>query len=101
MDGASNLRPRLGVVGSSPLRDCDRHHQREFPGGGVTGFILETDSFNIHESGKLNTMCFSGDNSKVIGNRWYVRAALLSLGNATFDLLVSVMRIMMGGKQAV
>jgi hypothetical protein len=72
MDGASNLRPRPGVVGTSPLGDRDRHHQREtflnyqypckyFPGGEVTGFILETDSFGIHESGKLNMICSSGD----------------------------------------
>ncbi|KAF7171988.1 hypothetical protein CNMCM5623_004247 [Aspergillus felis] len=117
MDGAFNLRPRPGVVGLRPWETVTatiggKVFQitgtpcKHFPGGEVTGFILETDSFGIHESGKPNAIYFSGDTVYIdelreIGNRWHVTAALLNLGNATFDFPVGQMQITMDGKQAV
>ncbi|PLN86107.1 Metallo-hydrolase/oxidoreductase [Aspergillus taichungensis] len=117
-DGASNLRPRPGIVGLRPWETVtstigDKVFRitgtpcKHFPVGEVTGFILETDSLGVHaESGKLNAIYFSGDTVyidelKEIGARWHVTAALLNLGKATFDFPVGPIQITMDGGQAV
>ena len=117
MDGAKNLSPRPGVVGLRPWEkvtstiggkvfEITGTPCKHFPVGEVTGFILETASFGIHESGKPNAILFSGDTVyidelKEIGKKWNVMAAILNLGNATFDFPIGSFQITMDGKQAV
>lgn len=117
MDGAKNLRPRPGVVGLRPWETVTANIGgktfritgtpcKHFPVGEVTGFILETESFGVHESGKPNAIYFSGDTVyidelKEIGKKWHVMAAILNLGNATFDFPIGPIQITMDGKQAV
>ncbi|KAF4227990.1 hypothetical protein CNMCM6457_007049 [Aspergillus fumigatiaffinis] len=117
MDGASNLRPRPGVVGLRPWQTVTATIGgklfritgtpcKHFPGGEVTGFILETDSFGVDATGKPNAIYFSGDTVYIdelreIGNKWHITAALLNLGNATFHFPTGPIQITMDGKQAV
>lgn len=117
MDGASNLRPRPGVVGLRPWQTVTANIGgklfritgtpcKHFPGGEVTGFVLETDSFGIDATGKRNAIYFSGDTVYIdefreIGKRWHITAALLNLGNATFHFPTGPIQITMDGKQAV
>lgn len=117
VDGASNLRPRPGVVGLRPwqtvtatiggkLFQITRTPCKHFPGGEVTGFILETDSFGIDAAGKPNAIYFSEDTVYIdelrqIGKRWHITAALLNLGNAMFQFPTGPIQITMDGKQAV
>lgn len=117
MDGASNLRPRPGVVGLRPWQTVTANIGvktfritstpcKHFPTGEVTGFILETNSFSIDAtSGKPNAIYFSGDTVdidelKEIGNKWHVMTAVLNLGNATFHFPIGPIQITMDGKQA-
>ncbi|OJJ86171.1 MBL fold metallo-hydrolase [Aspergillus glaucus CBS 516.65] len=117
MDGASNLRPRPGVVGLRPWQTVTANIGgktfqitgtpcKHFPIGEVTGFILETDSFGTDAAtGKPNAIYFSGDTVyidelKEIGNKWHVMAAVLNLGNATFHFPIGPIQITMNGKQA-
>lgn len=117
MDGASNLRPRPGVVGLRPWETVTSSIGgkvfritgtpcKHFPIGEVTGFILETDSFGTHPSGKPNAIYFSGDTVYIdelreIGKKWHITAALLNLGKATFDFPNGSVQITMDGEQAV
>jgi len=117
MDGAFNLRPRPGVVGLRPWETVVSNIGgkvfritgtpcKHFPGGEVTGFVLEADSFGTHASGKPNAIYFSGDTVyidelKEIGNKWHITAALLNLGNATFHFPTGPLQITMDGKQAI
>ncbi|GES60555.1 Zn2+ dependent hydrolase [Aspergillus terreus] len=117
VDGASNLRPRPGVVGLRPWQTVTANIGgklfritgtpcKHFPGGEVTGFVLETDSFGIEVTGKPNAIYFSGDTVYIgelreIGKRWHITAALLNLGNATFHFPTGPIQITMDGKQAV
>ncbi|CAG8920222.1 unnamed protein product [Penicillium salamii] len=118
MDGAKNLQPRPAVVGLKPWETVPsviggREFRitgtpcKHFPIGEVTGFILECDAFGIHEeSGKPNAIYFSGDTVyidelKKIKDRVHVTAAVLNLGNATFDFPIGPIQITMDGKQAV
>lgn len=117
MDGASNLRPRLGVVGLRPWQTVTANIGgntfqitgtpcKHFPIGEVTGIILETDSFGTDAAtGKPNAIYFSGDTFyidelKEIGNKWHVMAAVLNLGNVTFHFPIGPIQITMDGKQA-
>ena len=117
MDGASNLRPRPGVVGLRPWQTVTSTIGgkefrstgtpcKHFPIGEVSGFILETDSFGVDASGKPNAIYFSGDTVYIdelreIGKKWHITAALLNLGNATIHLPSGPIQITMDGKQAV
>lgn len=117
MDGASKLRPRPGVVGLRPWETVTSviggkvfritgTPCKHFPVGEVTGFILETDSFGTHSSGKPNAIYFSGDTVYIdelreIGEKWHITAALLNLGKATFDFPNGSLQITMDGEQAV
>ncbi|KAL6229840.1 hypothetical protein BDW75DRAFT_234883 [Aspergillus navahoensis] len=103
MDGAFNLRPRPGVGSSFEITGTPCKH---FPGGEVTGFVLETDSFGIDVTGKPNAIYFSGDTVyidelKKIGKKWHITAALLNLGNAMFHFPTGPIQITMDGRQAV
>lgn len=72
-DGEKNLQPRPGVVGLRPWQTVSANIGgkqfritgtpcKHFPGGEVTGFILESDMFGINaESGLPNVVYFSGD----------------------------------------
>ncbi|OJZ85402.1 hypothetical protein ASPFODRAFT_208547 [Aspergillus luchuensis CBS 106.47] len=117
MDGASNLRPRPGVIGLRPWETVTSYIGgkqfritgtpcKHFPIGEVTGFILEEDSFGIHASGKPNAIYFSGDTVyidelKEIGKKWHITAAILNLGKATFHFPNGAIQITMDGEQAV
>ncbi|KFY70086.1 hypothetical protein V499_09468 [Pseudogymnoascus sp. VKM F-103] len=118
MDGAKNLQPRPAVVGLKPWETVTSiiggkefritgTPCKHFPFGEVTGFILETDSFGIHEaSGKPNAIYFSGDTVyidelKKIKDRVHVMAAILNLGNAMVEFPIGPIQITMDGKQAV
>jgi L-ascorbate metabolism protein UlaG (beta-lactamase superfamily) len=117
VDGASNLRPRPGVIGLRPwetVTSCigGKTYRitgtpcKHFPVGEVTGFILETDSFGVSPSGKPNAIYFSGDTVYIdelqeIGKRWHITAAIFNLGNATFEFPTGPIQITMDGKQAV
>ncbi|KAE8153606.1 beta-lactamase superfamily domain-containing protein [Aspergillus avenaceus] len=118
VDGAKNLQPRPAVVGLKPWQTVTSviggkefritgTPCKHFPVGEVTGFILETDSFGTHaETGKPNAIYFSGDTVyidelKKIKDRVHVTAAVLNLGNATFEFPIGPIQITMDGKQAV
>lgn len=118
MDGAKNLQPRPAVVGLKPWETVTSviggkefritgTPCKHFPIGEVTGFIIECDSFGIHEeTGKPNAIYFSGDTVyidelKKIKDRVHVMAAVLNLGNATFEFPIGAIQITMDGKQAV
>ncbi|KAJ5354598.1 hypothetical protein N7541_005642 [Penicillium brevicompactum] len=118
MDGAKNLQPRPAVVGLKPWETVtsviggkEFHITgtpcKHFPIGEVTGFLIECDSFGTHEeTGKPNAIYFSGDTVyidelKKIKDRVHVMAAVLNLGNATFEFPIGPIQITMDGKQAV
>lgn len=118
MDGAKNLQPRPAVTGLKPWETVTSTIGgkefritgtpcKHFPTGEVTGFLLETDSFGVDEaSGKPNAIYFSGDTVyidelKKIKDRVHVMAAVLNLGNATFEFPIGPIQITMDGKQAV
>ncbi|RMJ24782.1 hypothetical protein PHISP_04331 [Aspergillus sp. HF37] len=118
MDGAKNLKPRPAVTGLKPWETVTSTIGgkefritgtpcKHFPVGEVTGFLLETDSFGVDEaSGKPNAIYFSGDTVyidelKEIKDRVHVMAAVLNLGNATFEFPIGPIQITMDGKQAV
>ncbi|RAL00776.1 uncharacterized protein BO80DRAFT_445093 [Aspergillus ibericus CBS 121593] len=71
-DGAKNLSPRPGVVGLQPWQTVEtfisgKHFRitgtpcKHFPGGEVTGFIVECDSFGVSDDGLPNVVYFSRD----------------------------------------
>lgn len=67
---------------------------------------METDSFGVDATGKPNAIYFSGDTVYIdelreIGKKWHISAAILNLGNATFDFPTGPIQITMDGKQAV
>ncbi|KAF2169072.1 hypothetical protein M409DRAFT_21083 [Zasmidium cellare ATCC 36951] len=117
VEGATNLHPSPGVVGIRPWETITSNIGgktfritgtpcKHFPVGEVTGFILETESFGLHSSGKPNAIWFSGDmvyidELKEIGQKWHITAALLNLGNATVEFPVGKFKITMDGKDAV
>jgi len=117
VEGSSELQPRPGVVGLRPWETVTSRIGgkefritgtpcKHFPVGEVTGFVLETDSFGVHASGKPNAIWFSGDTVYIdelreIGRKWHITAALLNLGNATFELPTGPIKITMDGKDAV
>lgn len=115
-DGAKNLQPRPAVVGLKPWETVTSviggkefritgTPCKHFPVGEVTGFLIECDSFGVHEeSGKPNAIYFSGDTVyidelKKIKDRVHVMAAILNLGNATFEFPIGPIQITMDGKQ--
>lgn len=118
VDGAKNLQPRPAVVGLKPWQTVTSNIGgkefritgtpcKHFPIGEVTGFLLECDTFGVDEaSGKPNAIYFSGDTVyidelKKIKDRVHVMAAILNLGNATFEFPIGPIQITMDGKQAV
>ncbi|CRG88529.1 hypothetical protein PISL3812_05560 [Talaromyces islandicus] len=117
VDGAKNLHPRPGVVALRPWETVTATIGgkvfritgtpcKHFPVGEVTGFVLETNSFGTHESGKPNAIYFSGDTVyidelKEIGKKWHIMAAVMNLGKATVEFPAGSIQITMDGKQAV
>ena len=117
VEGSVELQPRPGVVGLRPWQTVKSMIGgkefkitgtpcKHFTDGEVTGFILETDSFGVHASGKQNAIWFSGDTVYIdelrnIGQKWHITAAVLNLGNATFELPTGPIKITMDGKDAV
>jgi L-ascorbate metabolism protein UlaG (beta-lactamase superfamily) len=115
-DGAHNLQPRPGVVGIRPWQTVSARLGgkdfyitgtpcKHFPGGEVTGFIVECDSFGVNEAGLPNVVYFSGDTVWIdelaeIKNKWHVSVAVLNLGNALFEHPKGVLQITFDGKQA-
>ncbi|RJE24658.1 hypothetical protein PHISCL_03024 [Aspergillus sclerotialis] len=116
-DGEKNLQPRPGVVGLRPWQTVSANIGgkqfritgtpcKHFPGGEVTGFILESDSFGVHpDSGLPNVVYFSGDTVWIdeladIKNKWHVVVAILNLGNALFPYPKGVLQITFDGAQA-
>ncbi|KAL4769231.1 hypothetical protein BDW60DRAFT_218997 [Aspergillus nidulans var. acristatus] len=112
-----NLLPRPGVVGLQPWQTVEaniggKHFRitgtpcKHFPGGEVTGFVLETDSFGVDaETGLPNVVYFSGDTVWIdelaeLGKRWHVVVAVLNLGNVLFPYPKGVLQITFDGKQA-
>ncbi|KAL4741922.1 beta-lactamase superfamily domain-containing protein [Aspergillus similis] len=116
-DGAKNLQPRPGVVGLQPWQTVEadiggKHFRitgtpcKHFPGGEVTGFVLESDSFGVDtETGLPNVVYFSGDTVWIdelaeLSKKWHVVVAVLNLGNALFPYPKGVLQITFDGKQA-
>ncbi|KAF7516650.1 hypothetical protein PCG10_002039 [Penicillium crustosum] len=115
-DGAHNLQPRPGVVGLRPWQTVSARLAgkdfritgtpcKHFPGGEVTGFIVECDTFGINEASLPNVVYFSGDTVWIdelaqIKNKWHVSIAVLNLGNALFEHPNGVLQITFDGKQA-
>lgn len=71
-DGIKNLAPRPGVVALEPWATTETviggtkfkitgTPCQHLPGGEVTGFVLETESFGIHSSGLANAIWIHGD----------------------------------------
>ncbi|KAI8143362.1 beta-lactamase superfamily domain-containing protein [Fennellomyces sp. T-0311] len=116
VDGAKKLQPRPGVtairpwetlslnLGGKPFKvtgtPCDH-----LPGGEVTGFILESDTFG-ETDGKPNVIYFSGDTLYMpelvqMKDKYHVSVAILNLGIAQAPLPNGPLDITMGGKDAV
>lgn len=116
-DGEKNLKPRPGVIGLQPWQTVSANIGgkefritgtpcKHFPGGEVTGFILESNSFGVNaESGLPNVVYFSGDTVWIdelaeIKNKWHIVVSVLNLGNALFPYPNGVLQITFDGKQA-
>ncbi len=116
-DGERNLKPRPGVVGLRPWETVQATIGgkefritgtpcKHFPGGEVTGFVLESDSFGTDEkTGLANAVYFSGDTVWIdelaeLGKRWHIVVAVLNLGNALFPYPNGILQITFDGKQA-
>ncbi|GAQ45066.1 hypothetical protein AtubIFM55763_006507 [Aspergillus tubingensis] len=115
-DGAKNLAPRPGVVGLQPWQTVEafisgKHFRitgtpcKHFPGGEVTGFIVESDSFGVNDDGLPNVVYFSGDTVWIdelaeIRKKWHVAVAVLNLGNALFESPKGMLQITFDGHQA-
>uniref|UniRef100_A0A060SY11 ARAD1A16896p n=1 Tax=Blastobotrys adeninivorans TaxID=409370 RepID=A0A060SY11_BLAAD len=118
MDGAQALSPRPGVVGLKPWQTIESvvggkkfkitgTPCQHVPGGEVTGFILESDSFGVDEkSGLPNAIYFSGDTVYLdelaeIGNKWHIMVAIFNLGEGSVETPKGKIQITMNGKDAV
>ncbi|KAE8165208.1 beta-lactamase superfamily domain-containing protein [Aspergillus tamarii] len=115
-DGAQNLQPRPGVVGLHPWETVSATIGgkefritgtpcKHFPGGEVTGFILESESFGFNAAGLPNVVYFSGDTVYIdefekIKEKWNISVAVLNLGNALFSHPNGIIQITFDGKQA-
>jgi L-ascorbate metabolism protein UlaG (beta-lactamase superfamily) len=115
-DGAHNLQPRPGVLGLHPWQTITINIGgksfritgtpcKHFPGGDVTGFIVECDSFGVNVAGLPNVVYFSGDTVWIdelaeIKRKWHVSIAILNLGNARFKHPNGVLQVTFDGKQA-
>ncbi|KAI9045007.1 MBL fold metallo-hydrolase [Aspergillus affinis] len=115
-DGAKNLQPRPGVVGLQPWQTVTAKIAgkefritgtpcKHFPGGEVTGFILEAESFGKGPNGLPNAVYFSGDTVWIdeladMKDRWNIWVAVLNLGNALFSHPNGILQITFDGKQA-
>ncbi|RAL13447.1 MBL fold metallo-hydrolase [Aspergillus homomorphus CBS 101889] len=115
-DGAKNLAPRPGVVGLAPWKTVEHNIAgkrfritgtpcKHFPGGEVTGFIIECDSFGVSDEGLPNAVYFSGDTVWIdelaeIRKKWHVAVAVLNLGNALFPTPKGMLQITFDGHQA-
>ncbi|KAF3043990.1 hypothetical protein E8E12_004795 [Didymella heteroderae] len=116
-DGARNLAPRPGVValkswatteafiGGTKFKITGTPCQH-VPGGEVTGFVLETESFGIHSSELPNAIWISGDpvyfdELVEIGKKWHIQVAQVHLGDAHVPLPTGPLRITTNGKSAI
>lgn len=98
-DGAKNLAPRPGVQALRPWESVTLQLQGKafkitgtpcvhLPGGEVTGFVIEHDSFGVAPDGRPNVVFFSGDTvytqelSDGLRSKFNVVLALLNLGGA-------------------
>ncbi|KAK1140783.1 hypothetical protein N8T08_009889 [Aspergillus melleus] len=115
-DGAKNLQPRPGVVGLQPWQTVTAKIGgkefritgtpcKHFPGGEVTGFILEAESFGKGANGLPNAVYFSGDTVWIdelanMKDKWNICVAVLNLGNALFPHPNGILQITFDGKQA-
>ncbi|OJJ97685.1 hypothetical protein ASPACDRAFT_45782 [Aspergillus aculeatus ATCC 16872] len=115
-DGARNLAPRPGVVGLQPWQTVEAvlggkrfritgTPCQHFPGGEVTGFIVECDAFGVSDEGLPNVVYFSGDTVWIdelaeIRKKWHVAVAVVNLGNALFPTPKGMLQITFDGKQA-
>ncbi|KAF9694527.1 hypothetical protein EKO04_007259 [Ascochyta lentis] len=116
-DGAKELAPRPGVVALKPWETVDAliggvnfrftgTPCQHIPGGEVTGFVLETNSFGVHSSGLPNAIWISGDTVYLdelveIGKKWHIQVAQAHLGNAHAPMPSGIVQITMGGKEAI
>ncbi|EKG09052.1 hypothetical protein MPH_13962 [Macrophomina phaseolina MS6] len=117
IDGAKNLQPRPGVRGLAPWEKTTTviggksftitgTPCKHYPGGEVTGFVIETPSFGTHSSGLPNAVYFSGDTVYIdeladIGKKWHIKAAVLNLGAAKVEFpALGTVQITLDGKQA-
>ena len=100
LDGAKNLAPRPAVKGLAEWETVKLTLGGKqftitgtpcvhYPGGEVTGFIIETESFGKDpKSGKPNAIFISGDTiytdelATQIPKKWNIVAAVLNLGKA-------------------
>jgi L-ascorbate metabolism protein UlaG (beta-lactamase superfamily) len=116
VEGAHNLHPRPGVHGLRPWETISMNLGgkpfkitgtpcEHFPGGQVTGFILETPSFGCHTNGLPNAIYISGDTVYMpelaqISKKWHIKVAFLNLGAATIPFPTGPLIITMDGQQA-
>jgi len=116
-DGAKNLAPRPGVVALKPWETVEAviggttfkitgTPCQHIPGGEVTGFILETESFGVHSSGLPNAVWVSGDTVYLeelveIGKKWHVQVAQMHLGSAVAPMPTGPVQISLDGKSAI
>jgi L-ascorbate metabolism protein UlaG (beta-lactamase superfamily) len=116
-DAAKKLSPRPGVVGLKPYDTVEAviggtkfkitgTPCRHVPGGECTGFILETESFGHHASGRPNAIWISGDTIDFdelveIGTRWHIQVAQVHLGAAKAPTPVGPTMICLDGKSAI
>lgn len=117
LDGAKNLAPRPGVIALKPWMTTEANLGgtkfritgtpcQHIPGGEVTGFILETERFGVHSSGRPNAIWISGDTVYLdelaeIGQKWHIKVALVYLGDAQVSLPAGPVQITMDGKSAI
>lgn len=117
MDGAKKLAPRPGVRGLRPWETVDLIASgqtfrvtgtpcQHLPGGEVTGFILEHDSFGTASDGRPNAIYISGDTvyldelAQTIPQKWKITVAILNFGNAQVPMPGGgSLQITMDGKQ--
>jgi L-ascorbate metabolism protein UlaG (beta-lactamase superfamily) len=116
-DGAKNLAPRTGVVALKPWETVEAviggttfkitgTPCQHLPGGEVTGFVLETESFGVHSSGLPNAIWISGDTVYLdelveIGKKWHIQVAQVHLGNAIVPMPSGPVQISMDGRSAI
>ncbi|EPE28336.1 Metallo-hydrolase/oxidoreductase [Glarea lozoyensis ATCC 20868] len=116
-DGAKNLAPRPGVVALKPWETIEAviggttfkmtgTPCQHIPGGEVTGFVLETESFGVNSSGLPNAIWISGDTVYLdelveIGKKWHIQVAQVHLGKAVVPMPSGPVQMSMDGRSAI